>query len=119
MMEIDTHAKDHNDGSINTTAHQYHLSEVSTGGFYVVDSYGDEREAGGIEEDVDDRPQIIVHSTEPESHLQHILYRQSYQGSNDHPSRTLIPLVLPSYMQMRECHDEGIDEHEYETCELE
>ena len=36
----------------------------------------DEREAGGIEEDVDDRPQIIVHSTEPESHLQHILYRQ-------------------------------------------
>lgn len=79
-MEIDTHAKDHNDGSINTTAHQYHLSEVSTGGFYVVDSYGDKREAGGIEEDVDDRPQIIVHSTEPESHLQHILYRQSYQG---------------------------------------
>lgn len=61
-MEIDTHAKDHNDGSINTTAHQYHLSEVSTGGFYVVDSYGDKREAGGIEEDVDDRPQIIVHS---------------------------------------------------------
>ena len=46
-----------------------------------MDSYGDEREAGGIEEDVDDRPQIIVHSTEPESHLQHILYRQSYQGS--------------------------------------
>ena len=43
-----------------------------------MDSYGDEREAGGIEEDVDDRPQIIVHSTEPESHLQHILYRQSY-----------------------------------------
>ena len=40
-----------------------------------MDSYGDEREAGGIEEDVDDRPQIIVHSTEPESHLQHILYR--------------------------------------------
>ena len=118
MMEIDTHAKDHNDGSINTTAHQYHLSEVSTGGFYVVDSYGDEREAGGIEEDVDDRPQIIVHSTEPESHLQHILYRQSYQGSNNHPSRTLIPLVLPSYMQMRECYDEGIDEHEYKTCKL-
>ena len=50
--------------------------------------------------------------------LQHILYRQSYQGSNDHPSRTLIPLVLPSYMQMRECYDEGIDEHEYETCKL-
>ena len=95
-----------------------HLSEVGTGGFYVVDSYGDEREAGGIEEDVDDRPQIIVHSTEPESHLQHILYRQSYQGSNDHPSRTLIPLVLPSYMQMGECYDEGIDEHEYETCKL-
>jgi len=92
-----------------------HLSEVGTGGFYVVDSYGDEREAGGIEEDVDDRPQIIVHSTEPESHLHHILYRQSYQGSNDHPSRTLIPLVLPSYMQMRECYDEGIDEHEYEA----
>ena len=82
------------------------------------DSYGDKREAGGIEEDVDDRPQIIVHSTEPESHLQHILYRQSYQGSNDHPSRTLIPLVLPSYMQMRECYDEGIDEHEYKTCKL-
>jgi len=79
MMETDTHAKDHNDGSINATTHQYHLSEVSTGGFYVVDSYRDEREAGGIEEDVDDRPQIIVHSTEPESHLQHILYRQSYQ----------------------------------------
>ena len=39
-----------------------HLSEVGTGGFYVVDSYGNEREAGGIEEDVDDRPQIIVHS---------------------------------------------------------
>ena len=75
MMKTDTHAKDHNDSSINTTAYQYHLSEVSTGGFYVVDSYGDEREAGGIEEDVDDRPQIIVHSTEPESHLQHILYR--------------------------------------------
>ena len=56
MMKTDTHAKDHNDGSINTTAYQYHLSEVSTGGFYVVDSYGDEREAGGIEEDVDDRP---------------------------------------------------------------
>lgn len=64
-MKTDTHAKGHNDGSINATTHQYHLSEVSTGGFYVVDSYGDEREAGGIEEDVDDRPQIIVHSTEP------------------------------------------------------
>ena len=42
----------------------------------------------------------------------------TYQGSNDHPSRTLIPLVLPSYMQMRECYDEGIDEHEYKTCKL-
>ena len=50
--------------------------------------------------------------------VQHILYRQSYQGSNNHPSRTLIPLVLPSYMQMRECYDEGIDEHEYKTCKL-
>ena len=40
-----------------------------------MDSYGDEREAGGIEEDVDDRPQIIVHSTEAEPHLYDILYR--------------------------------------------
>ena len=40
-MKTDTHAKDHNDGSINTTAYQYHLSEVGTDGFYVVDSYRD------------------------------------------------------------------------------
>ena len=55
-METDTHAKDQDNGSINTTAHQNHLPEVGTGGFYVIDSYRDKREAGGIDEDVDDRP---------------------------------------------------------------
>ena len=65
MMEIDTHAKDHNDGSINTTAHQYHLSEVSTGGFYVVDSYGDKREAGGIEEDLMTAPRLSCIARNP------------------------------------------------------
>ena len=63
MMKTDTHAKDHNDGSINATTHQYHLSEVSTGGFYVVDSYGDEREAGGIEEDVERSYRLFSHLT--------------------------------------------------------
>ena len=41
MMKTDTHAKDQNDGSINATAHQHHLSEVGTCGLYVVDSHGD------------------------------------------------------------------------------
>ena len=65
MMKTDTHAKDHNDGSINATTHQYHLSEVSTGGFYVVDSYRDEREAGGIDEDVDDAPKLSCMARNP------------------------------------------------------
>ena len=73
---------------------------------------------GGIDEDIDDRPQNVVGSTEAENHLRYILYRQSYQCDNNHPSWTLIPLVLPSYMQMRDSHDEGIDKHEYETCKL-
>ena len=55
-MKTDTHAKDHNDGSINATAHQYHLSEVGTCGLYVVDSHRDKRKTRGINEDVDDRP---------------------------------------------------------------
>ena len=55
-MKTDTHAKDHNDGSINATAHQYHLSEVGTCGLYVVDSQGDKRKTWGINENVDDRP---------------------------------------------------------------
>ena len=40
-----------------------HLSEVGTGGFYVVDSYGDEREAGGIEEDVERSYRLFSHLT--------------------------------------------------------
>ena len=91
---------------------------VGTCGLYVIDGHGDEREAGGIDEDVDDRPENVVGSTESESHLYHILYRQSYHGENDHPAGTLIPLVHPSYIQMREYHEDGIDEHEYETCKL-
>ena len=55
-MKTDTHAKDHNDGSINATAHQYHFSEVGTCGLYVVDSHGDKRKTWGINENVDDRP---------------------------------------------------------------
>ena len=51
-MKTDTHAKDQNDGSINATAHQHHLSEVGTCGFYVVDSHGDKRKTWGINEDV-------------------------------------------------------------------
>ena len=56
MMKTDTHAKDHNDGSINATAHQHHLSEVGTCGLYVVDSHRDKRKTRGINEDIDDRP---------------------------------------------------------------
>ncbi len=55
-METGSHEKGHNDGSINATAHQYHVSEVGTGGLYVVDSHGDKRKTGRIDEDVDDRP---------------------------------------------------------------
>lgn len=51
-------------------------------GLYVIDGHGDEREAGGIDEDIDDRPENVVGSTEAESHLHHILYRQSYHGEN-------------------------------------
>ena len=40
-----------------------HLSEVGTGGFYVVDSYGDEREAGGVEEDVERSYRLFSHLT--------------------------------------------------------
>ena len=53
-MKTDTHAKDHNDGSINATTHQYHLSEVGTCGLYVVDSHGDKRKTGRIDENVND-----------------------------------------------------------------
>ena len=77
-MKTDTHAKDHNDGSINATAHQYHLSEVGTDGFYVVDSYRDKRKTGRINENVNDSPKTVVSSTEAEPHLYGILYRQSY-----------------------------------------
>ena len=41
-----------------------------------MDSYGDEREAGGIEEDVNDSPKTVVCSTETEPHLYDILYCQ-------------------------------------------
>ena len=75
MMETDTHAKDHNDGSINTTAHKVHLPEVGTCGPNVIYSHSHEREAGGVDEDVDDSPNTVVGSTETESHLHHILYR--------------------------------------------
>ena len=78
MMKTDTHAKDHNDGSINTTTHQYHLSEVGTCGLYVVDSHGDKRKTGRIDENVNDSPKTVVSSTEAEPHLYDILYRQSY-----------------------------------------
>ena len=64
-------------------------------GLYVIDGHGDEREAGGIDEDIDDRPENVVGSTEAESHLHH----QSYHGENDHPAGTLILLVHPSYIQ--------------------
>ena len=76
-MKTDTHAKDRNDGSINATTHQYHLSEVGTCGLYVVDSHGDKRKTGGIDEDVNDSPKTVVSSTEAEPHLHGILYRQS------------------------------------------
>ena len=55
-MKTDFHAKDKENGCINTSAHLNHLPKVGTGGFYVVDSHGDKRETRGIDEDVDDRP---------------------------------------------------------------
>ena len=86
VMDTCPQAKYHNDGCINATAHHNHILEVVTDGFYVADTYGDERDAGSIDEDVDDRPQTIVRSTESERHLYQILYRQSCHCSKDHPS---------------------------------
>ena len=63
-METGSHEKGHNDGSINTTAHQYHLSEVGTCCLYVVDSHGDKRKTGRINENVNDSPKTVVSSTE-------------------------------------------------------
>lgn len=99
VMETDAHQKYQEGGSINAATHKVHLPAVGTCGLYVIDDHGDEREAGGIDEDVDDRPENVVGSTETESHLHHILYRQSYHGENDHPAGTLILLIHPSYIQ--------------------
>lgn len=117
-METDAHQEDQEGGCVNAATYKVHLPAVGTCGLYVIDGHGDEREAGGIDEDVDDRPENVVGSTESESHLYQILHRQSYHCDNYHPARTLIPLILPSYMQMRDCHKEGIDKHENETCKL-
>ena len=86
MMETDAHAKDQEDGSINAATYKVHLLAVGTCGLYVIYCHSYEREAGGVDEDVDDCPQTVVGSTESESHLRYILYRQSYQCDNNHPS---------------------------------
>ena len=65
MMKTDTHAKDHNDGSINATTHQYHLSEVGTCGLYVVDSHGYKRKTGRIDENVNDTPRLSSTARKP------------------------------------------------------
>ena len=68
MIKTDTHAKDLNDSSINATARHNHLSEVGTCCLYVVDSHGDKRKTGRIDENVNDSPKTIVSSTEAEPH---------------------------------------------------
>ena len=85
-METDAHQEDQEGGSVNGTTYKVHLPAVGTCSLYVIDGHGDEREAGGIDEDVDDCPENIVGRTESEPHLHHILYRQSYHGENDHPA---------------------------------
>ena len=85
-METDAHPEDHEDGCINAATYKVHLPAVGTCSLDVIDGYSDEREAGGIDEDIDDRPQNVVGSTEAENHLRYILYRQSYQCDNNHPS---------------------------------
>jgi len=85
-VKADTHAENQDDGGIDGTTHQIHLPAVGTGGLQIIDAHADEREARGIDENVDHRPQIIVYGTESELHLYHILYRQTYDGCYYHPS---------------------------------
>lgn len=65
VMDTCPQAKYHNDGCINATAHHNHILEVVTDGFYVADTYGDERDAGSIDEDVDDRPRLSSAARNP------------------------------------------------------
>lgn len=85
-METGAHLEDHEDGCINAATYKVHLPAVGSCSLDVIDGYSDEREAGGIDEDIDDCPQNVVGSTEAESHLYHILYRQSYHGNNNEQS---------------------------------
>lgn len=86
MMETDANTKNYEDGCPNATTHKIHLPAVGTGGLYVIDSHRNKRETGSIDNDVDDGTNIIMSSTESESHLHSILYRQSYHGGNNHPA---------------------------------
>lgn len=85
-METETNAKDYEYGCPNATTHKVHLPAVGTGGLQVEDSHRNERETGSIYNNVDDGTYVIMSSTEFESHLHSILYRQSYHGGNYHPT---------------------------------
>lgn len=56
------------------------LPSVGMGCLYVIDTHGDEGEAGGIDQDVDYSTQVGVCRPESEKHLHEILQCQAYHG---------------------------------------
>lgn len=86
VAEVDTCQEGGEYGCIGASTNQNHLFAVGVGGLYVVDAHGYEREAGGIDQDVDDGSQTIVCGSESINHLHQVLYGKSKHGYENQPS---------------------------------
>ena len=79
-------AENSDNGGINASADDVHLPAVGMGGLDVVYTHGDERDAWGIDKDVEDSSQVIAFRTKAQEHLQEILYGKSHHACKYHPA---------------------------------
>lgn len=73
-------------GGINAGANDVRLPAVGMRCLDIVNANRDEREARGIDQNVENGSHSSVLSSEAQKHLHEKLYSQSYHGSDNQPS---------------------------------
>lgn len=73
-------------GGINAGANDAHLPAVGMRCLDIVNANRDEREARGIDQNVENGSHSSILSPEAQKHLHEKLYGQSYHGSDNQPS---------------------------------
>lgn len=98
-------------GGINASANDVHLPAIGMRCLDIVNANRDEREARGIDQNVENGSHSSVLRPEAQKHLHEKLYGQSYHGSDNQPSWHFISPVHPLHVQSGNTQDEDIDKH--------